>query len=48
VLCLGGCPRDGVAAIDGPGKARVRFADLTEEDAADLLAASPATAAHRP
>ena len=43
VLCLGGCPRDGVAAIDGPGKARVRFADLTEGDAADLLAA---TAAH--
>jgi predicted metal-binding protein len=42
VLCLGGCPRDGVAAIDGPGKARVRFADLTEDDAADLLAATTA------
>jgi predicted metal-binding protein len=40
VLCLGGCPRDGVAAIDGPGKARVRFADLNEDDAADLLAAA--------
>ncbi len=42
VLCLGGCPRNGVAAIDGPGKARVRFANLTEDDAADLLAAAAA------
>ena len=42
VLCLGGCPRNGVAAVDGPGKARVRFANLTEDDAADLLAAAAA------
>ena len=42
VLCLGGCPRNGVAAIDGPGKARVRFANLTEDDAADLLLAAAA------
>ncbi len=42
VLCLGGCPRNGVAAIDGPGKARVRFTSLTEDDAADLLAAAAA------
>ena len=44
VLCLGGCPRNGVAAIDGPGKARVRFSNLTEDDAADLLAAAAAHA----
>ena len=42
VLCLGGCLRHGAAAIDGAGKARIRFGDLTEHDAADLLAAAAA------
>ncbi|GAA5165213.1 MULTISPECIES: DUF1636 family protein [Amycolatopsis] len=37
VQCLGGCPDDGVAAVDGPGKARVRFTGLTADDA-DVLA----------
>ncbi|HET6501047.1 MAG TPA: DUF1636 family protein [Amycolatopsis sp.] len=43
VQCLGGCPRDGVVAVDGPGKARVRFAAL---DAGDVEAVLEAAAAH--
>ncbi|MFW0796762.1 hypothetical protein AAFP30_23350 [Gordonia sp. CPCC 205515] len=40
VLCLGGCPEDGVAALDAPGKARVRFTKLTGADAPALAAAT--------
>ena len=39
VNCLGGCPRAGVAAVDGPQKARVRFtglADANDDVVADL------------
>ena len=39
VSCLGGCPRAGVAAVDGPQKARVRFtglADANDDVVADL------------
>ncbi len=43
VQCLGGCPEDGVVAVDGPGKARVRFNRL---DAADADALIKAAAAH--
>ena len=43
VQCLGGCPEDGVAALDGPGKARVRFNGL---DVADADALVQAAAAH--
>nr|WP_240948014.1 DUF1636 family protein [Planosporangium mesophilum] len=42
VQCLGGCPDDGVVAVDGPGKARVRFTGLTETAAAAVLAAAAA------
>jgi len=42
VHCLGGCPRHGVVALDGPGKARVRFSGLSEQDASDVLAAAHA------
>lgn len=42
VPCLGGCPEDGVVALDGPGKARVRFTRLGEGDAAAVLAAAAA------
>lgn len=42
VHCLGGCPRHGVVAVDGPGKDRVRFTGLTARDAADVLAAAVA------
>jgi predicted metal-binding protein len=43
VQCLGGCPEDGVAAVDGPGKARVRFTGL---DAGHAEAVVEAAAAH--
>ncbi|RJQ75936.1 DUF1636 family protein [Amycolatopsis panacis] len=39
VQCLGGCPVDGVAAVDEPGKARVRFSGLRPEHAAALVEA---------
>ncbi|MFD4254457.1 DUF1636 family protein [Amycolatopsis thermoflava] len=42
VQCLGGCPRDGVVAVDGPGKTRVRFAGLTPGDAEAILEAARA------
>jgi len=42
VQCLGGCPDDGVAALDGPGKARVRSTRLTEHHADALLDAAHA------
>jgi predicted metal-binding protein len=42
VQCLGGCPEDGVAALDGPGKARVRFVGLTDQHADALIAAASA------
>jgi predicted metal-binding protein len=45
VQCLGGCPDDGVAAVDGPGKARVRFTGLTAEHADALIKAAHAHAA---
>jgi predicted metal-binding protein len=45
VQCLGGCPEDGVAAVDGPGKARVRFTGLSAEHADALVAAACAHAA---
>jgi predicted metal-binding protein len=42
VQCLSGCPDDGVAALDGPGKARVRFTGLTDQHADALVAAAHA------
>lgn len=45
VQCLGGCPDDGVAAVDGPGRARVRFTRLAVSDATALLSAAAAHAA---
>ena len=42
VQCLSGCPEDGVAALDGPGKARVRFVGLTDQHADALIAAARA------
>ncbi|HEY2191943.1 MAG TPA: hypothetical protein VGH76_06530 [Actinomycetospora sp.] len=42
VPCLGGCPNAGNAAVDGPGKPRVRFSFLTDDDAGALLAAAAA------
>jgi predicted metal-binding protein len=42
VQCLSGCPDDGVAALDGPGKDRVRFTGLTEQHADALIAAAHA------
>ncbi|NMO90401.1 DUF1636 family protein [Actinomycetospora sp. TBRC 11914] len=42
VPCLGGCPNAGNAAVDGPGKPRVRFSSLTDDDAGPLLAAAAA------
>ncbi len=40
VQCLGGCPDDGVVAVDGPQKARVRFTGLDESDAKAVHAAA--------
>jgi predicted metal-binding protein len=45
VPCLGGCPDHGVAAVDAPGKARVRFTGLDAGHADALLAAARAHAA---
>jgi len=45
VQCLGGCPDDGVAAVDGPGKARVRFTGLDADHADALVKAAHAHAA---
>lgn len=42
VQCLGGCPDDGVAAVDGPGKPRVRFTGLDVRHAAALIEAARA------
>ncbi|NMH95987.1 DUF1636 family protein [Pseudonocardia acidicola] len=42
VACLGGCPDDGVVAVDGPGKARVRFTGISADDAEAVLAAAAA------
>ncbi|MCI2422326.1 DUF1636 domain-containing protein [Saccharopolyspora sp. K220] len=42
VACLGGCPDHGVVAVDGPGKARVRFSGLTEHDAEAIIRAATA------
>ena len=44
VQCLAGCPVDGVAAVDGPGKARVRFTGLNAADADALVRAARAHA----
>jgi predicted metal-binding protein len=40
--CLGGCPEDGVVAVDGPGKARVRFNGLAVGDADAVVRAAAA------
>ena len=40
VQCLGGCPDDGVAAVDGPGLSRVRFTGLTSDDAPAIIKAA--------
>ena len=40
VQCLGGCPDDGVAAVDGPGMTRIRFTSLTSQDAAAIITAA--------
>jgi len=45
VQCLGGCPEDGVAAVDGPGKTRVRFNGLHSGNADALIKAAQAHAA---
>lgn len=42
VQCLGGCPEDGVVAVDGMGKARVRFTGLTADDADAVVDAAHA------
>jgi predicted metal-binding protein len=42
VQCLGGCPDDGVVAVDAPHKARVRFTRLDETHAKAVLAAAVA------
>ena len=42
VQCLGGCPDHGVAAVDGAGKARVRFSGLDEGHVPALLEAAAA------
>jgi predicted metal-binding protein len=42
VQCLGGCPADGVVAVDGPGKARVRFTGLDVGHAAAVVLAAAA------
>ncbi|MGK5113529.1 MULTISPECIES: DUF1636 family protein [unclassified Geodermatophilus] len=42
VQCLGGCPDEGVVAVDGPQKARVRFTGLDESDAKAVFAAAAA------
>jgi predicted metal-binding protein len=39
VQCLGGCPDHGVAAVDGPGKARIRFSGLAAGHVPALLTA---------
>jgi predicted metal-binding protein len=40
VQCLGGCPDDGVVAVDGPGLTRVRFTGLTSDDAPAIIKAA--------
>ncbi|MBC3192836.1 DUF1636 family protein [Pseudonocardia sp. C8] len=40
VQCLGGCPDDGVAAVDAPGKARIRFTGLSSQHADSLIKAA--------
>lgn len=40
VQCLGGCPDHSVAAVDGPGQARVRFTGLTAHHADALVIAA--------
>lgn len=40
VQCLGGCPDDGVAAVDRPGLSRVRFTGLTSDDAPAIIKAA--------
>lgn len=45
VQCLGGCPGDGVVALDGPGMTRVRFNHLTADDAPAVVEAACAHAA---
>jgi predicted metal-binding protein len=40
VQCLGGCPADGVVALDAPCKTRVRFTGLSETDAAAVARAA--------
>lgn len=42
VQCLGGCPDHGVVAVDGIGKARVRFTGLGPDDADAIVAAARA------
>lgn len=40
VVCLNGCPHPCTAALREPGKAVIRFANLTAEDAPALLEAA--------
>jgi predicted metal-binding protein len=42
VQCLGGCPDDGVIALDGLGKARVRFTGLDTSHAGSVVTAAAA------
>jgi predicted metal-binding protein len=42
VVCLGGCREHGAVAMDGPGKARVRFTGLGEDEAATIAEAASA------
>jgi predicted metal-binding protein len=44
VACLGGCPHDGVVALDGPGLSRVRFTHLGPADAPAVITAALAHA----
>lgn len=40
VVCLNGCPRPCTAALRGPGKWVIRFAELTIDDAPALIEAA--------
>lgn len=40
VQCLGSCRSPCAVALDGPGKARIRFSSLTVEDAGALVQAA--------
>lgn len=46
VRCLGGCPDEGVVAIDGPQKTRIRFTGLLGAPEAVMIGLSRVAVAH--